>query len=94
MNFDQSVYGIDEDKGLVQLILILNSPSTTNITVRVFSDDGSATGKRVSDYLFSYKLTTVLWLYTNILCSLKLIRSKSFLDFMFLEAPTKIYPED
>ena len=54
MNFDQSVYGIDEDKGLVQLTLILNSPSTTNITVRIFSDDGSATGKRVSDYLFIY----------------------------------------
>ena len=45
MNFDQSMYSTDEDKGSVQLVLILSSPSTTDITVRVFSDDGSATGK-------------------------------------------------
>ena len=45
VNFDQSVYSTDEDKGLVQLVLILSSPSITDITVRIFSVDGSATGK-------------------------------------------------
>ena len=45
VNFDQSTYSTDEDKGSVQLVLILSNPSATDITVRVFSDDGSATGK-------------------------------------------------
>ena len=45
MNFDQSTYAINEDKGSVQLLLGLSNPSTTDITVRVFSSDGSATGK-------------------------------------------------
>ena len=45
VNFDQSTYGIDEDKGSVQLLLELSNPSTTDITIRVFSSDGSATGK-------------------------------------------------
>ena len=45
MNFGQSVYTIGEDKRLVQLALILSNPSTTDITIRVLSDDGSATGE-------------------------------------------------
>ena len=45
VNFDQSTYAINEDKGSVQLLLELSNPSTTDITVRVFSRDGSATGK-------------------------------------------------
>ena len=46
VNFSQSTYGIDEDKGPLQLMLILSNPSTTNITIRVFSNDGSATGEK------------------------------------------------
>ena len=45
VNFDQSTYGIDEDKGPVQLMLILSNPSTADITIRVFSNDGLATGE-------------------------------------------------
>ena len=45
VNFGQSTYSTNEDKGSVQLVLILSSSSTTDITVIIFSDDGTATGK-------------------------------------------------
>ena len=45
VNFGQSTYSTNEDKGSVQLVLILSSSSTTDITVIIFSYDGTATGK-------------------------------------------------
>ena len=57
MNFSQAVYAIGEDKRLVQLVLILSNPSTTDITIRVFSDDGSATGET----LIICIMITVYW---------------------------------
>ena len=50
MTFSQSLYSIDEDKGPVQLVLILSNPSTTDTIVTVFSYDGSATGKIINTY--------------------------------------------
>ena len=50
VNFGQSTYGIDEDKGPLQLMLILSNPSTSNITIRVFSNDGSAAGEKCIIY--------------------------------------------
>ena len=61
MNFSQSTYGIEENAGPVQLELILNSPSTSNITVVIFSNDGSATGK------FSVVITHFILLYCYLL---------------------------
>ena len=54
VNFDQSTYSIDEDKGSVQLLLELSNPSTTDITIRVFSSDGSATGKDLYSLTATY----------------------------------------
>ena len=45
MGFAQLRYNIDEDKGSVQLLLELSNASTTDITIRLLSIDGSATGK-------------------------------------------------
>ena len=45
VNFSQSVYSIIEDKGSVQIVLILSNPSVYDTTITVFSNDGSANGK-------------------------------------------------
>ena len=44
ITFNQSTYSVDEDDGPVQPVLVLSNPSSTNITVKVLSTDGSATG--------------------------------------------------
>ena len=43
--FKQPLYSIDEGDTMVNLVLILSNPSMTNVTVQMFSIDGSATGK-------------------------------------------------
>ena len=43
--FRNSMYSVNEDDKLVQPVLILSDPLSTNITVEVFSTDGSATGE-------------------------------------------------
>ena len=45
VNFNQSTYNVDEDDGLAQPVLVLSNLSSTDITISVFSTDGSATGK-------------------------------------------------
>ena len=56
VTFSQSLYRIDEDKGPVQLVLILSNPSTTDTIVTVFSNDGSATGKNNIMYIYTCKI--------------------------------------
>ena len=46
--FSQSVYSVDEDTGVIESILVLSNPSSTDITVEVFNTDGSATGEYCS----------------------------------------------
>ena len=53
--FSQSHYSIVEDKGSLEIVLIVNNPSTTDMVVKVFSIDGSATGKNLL-LLTVYKL--------------------------------------
>ena len=48
VSFSQSMYNISEDAGPAQPVLILSNPSSTDITVVVFSTDGSATGEYCS----------------------------------------------
>ena len=60
VNFSQSLYNIDENKGPVQLMLILSYPSTIDIIVTVFSNDESATGK----YLYIRILITLCNLFS------------------------------
>ena len=47
VNFSQQLYNIDEYDGQVQVMLILSNLSTADVTITVFSNDGSATGKSV-----------------------------------------------
>ena len=44
LDFDQSVYSVDENNGVVQVTVVLSNPSSSDITVQVFTTDGSATG--------------------------------------------------
>ena len=45
VNFEQPTYGVDEDDGPAQPVLVLSNPSLMNITVRVRDDNNTATGK-------------------------------------------------
>ena len=48
--FEQHIYTVNEADETVQLVLVLSIPSSTDITVEVFSTEGSATGKQVVTY--------------------------------------------
>ena len=47
IDFNQSTYNVDEDDGPAQPVLVLSNPSSTDITISVFSTDGSATGNDI-----------------------------------------------
>ena len=46
--FNQTTYGVDEDDGPAQPILVFSNPSATTFTVQVISGGGSATGEYCS----------------------------------------------
>lgn len=43
--FNQLQYSIVEGNGPLKPLLVLSNPSSTNITIRIANDDGTATGK-------------------------------------------------
>ena len=43
--FNQSTYGVDEDAGPAQPVLVLSNPSSMTFTVRVRDNGNTATGK-------------------------------------------------
>ena len=45
MRFNHSTYVVGENDGTTRPVLVLSNPSSTDITISVFSTDGSATGK-------------------------------------------------
>ena len=45
VSFEQPTYTVNEDDGRVEPVLVLSNPSSSVITVQVFSTNGSATGK-------------------------------------------------
>ena len=45
IRFNQSRYNVDEDNVPTQLVLVLTSPPSANITVEVFCIGGTATGE-------------------------------------------------
>ena len=45
MKFNQSTYSVYEDSGPVQPVLVLSNPSSTDITVEVFSTNITALGE-------------------------------------------------
>ena len=48
VKFSQSMYHINEHDGPAKFTLVLDTPSSFNITLQVRSIDGSATGKLAS----------------------------------------------
>ena len=48
MNFSAGMYSVTEDDGPVQPELILSRASSSEVTVEVYSMDGTATGKYCS----------------------------------------------
>ena len=44
VSFELSEYGVDEDNGPAQPVLVLSNPLSTDIIVQVNATDGSATG--------------------------------------------------
>ena len=52
VSFSQSTYSIDEDDGPFRPVLVVSHVFLTDVTVRVLSNDGSATGKYSSDNMY------------------------------------------
>ena len=48
VRFSPSTYSVNEDDGLVQPVLVLSNPSSTDITVQVRANDNTTTGKVVT----------------------------------------------
>lgn len=48
VSFDKSLYSIEEDGGSVQVVLILDKPSSDDISITVIDDRGTATGKSIN----------------------------------------------
>ena len=48
VSFSQSTYSVNEDDGVVQPVLVLSNPTSTDITVQVRSNDNTATGKVIT----------------------------------------------
>ena len=49
ISFNQSTYGVNENEGLVEIILVLSNSVAFNITVQVRTNDSTATGKHVPE---------------------------------------------
>ena len=45
VSFNESVYSVNEYDGVVQPVLVLSSPSSSDVTIEVVVIGGSATGK-------------------------------------------------
>ena len=48
VRFEQQTYTVNEADERVEPVLVLSNPSSSVITVQVFSIDGSATGKQLT----------------------------------------------
>ena len=44
VNFEQPTYSVDEYDGSVVFVVVLSNPLSTDITIKLFTTDGSATG--------------------------------------------------
>ena len=54
VNFDQSMYSIDESSGQVLITVFLDEPPSTDIAMVVFTTDGSATGKHATNLVSGF----------------------------------------
>ena len=48
MRFSQTRYSVDEEAGRVQPVLILSNPSSSNITLQVNEEQGTATSEQTN----------------------------------------------
>ena len=48
ISFEQRIYDVNETDRNLQTTLVLSNPSSSVITLQVFSIDGSATGKQLT----------------------------------------------
>ena len=51
VNFERQTYTVNEDDINIEPVLVLSNPSSSVITVQVFSTDGSATGKQLTSFI-------------------------------------------
>jgi len=51
VSFSKSAYSVGEDDGLIQPVLVLNSPSSIDITVEIKDSDDTATGMLFTTFL-------------------------------------------
>lgn len=52
VNFSKSNYGVGENDGRVQAMLVLSNPSSTDVTIRVDTVDGEAMGESLTNPMF------------------------------------------
>ena len=45
LRFNQTVYSVNEDDGIVQPVLVLSNPSSYDVTIQVNDDEITATSK-------------------------------------------------
>ena len=44
ISFSQSIYSVNENEGSVQPVIVLSNPSSTDVTVQVTDEEGTASG--------------------------------------------------
>ena len=49
VTFEQSLFNVNENAGLVQPVLILSNPSSTSVVIEISNTDGSALGELMHD---------------------------------------------
>ena len=63
VSFDRSAYGVDEDNGPAQPVLVLSNPLSTDIIVQVNATDGSATGQYLTvTLIFTTSLNVAIFI--------------------------------
>jgi len=53
VSFSKSNYGVNENDGVVELILVLSNPLSSDVTIRITTFDREATGKGLMHIIFS-----------------------------------------
>ena len=48
ISFNQSMYSVNENEGSIQPVLVLSNPSSTDVTVQVTDEEGTASGKQIT----------------------------------------------
>ena len=48
ITFSQSAYSVDENSGTAQVTVVLSNPLSSDLTVEVINNDGTASGKTFS----------------------------------------------